>query len=43
MVCIRWSNMVVVVNCDSNFISTMVIFQFLIIRNTFYLLLHFLH
>jgi hypothetical protein len=24
MVCLRWSNMVVVVNCDSNFISTMV-------------------
>jgi hypothetical protein len=25
MVCIRWNNMVVVVNCDNNFIFTMVI------------------
>jgi hypothetical protein len=24
MVCIRWSNLVVVVDCDSNFIATMV-------------------
>jgi hypothetical protein len=24
MVCIKWSNKVVVVNCDNNFISTMV-------------------
>jgi hypothetical protein len=24
MVCVRWSNLVVVVDCDSNFIATMV-------------------
>jgi hypothetical protein len=25
MVCIRWSNLVVVVDCDNNFIATMVL------------------
>jgi hypothetical protein len=30
MVCVRWSNMVVVVDCDSNLIATMGFYQFFV-------------